>query len=1328
MALLAEMVVKIGADVSKLEAGLTRAKAGVKDFGSKTENIRAGMTGVGKAGMVMGAGIGLGLGVAVRAGADFDKRMSKVKALSGATGKDFAQLRAQAIKLGADTSFSAGEAADGMANLAASGMTTKQTLAAMPGVLDAAAASGEELALVSDIMVTALSGFGLEAQQSGHVADVLAQAANKSTASIADMGETLKYVAPVARATGISLDQTAAMATIMANAGIKGSQAGTTLRTALTRLVSVPPMKALDKVGDISPKLTAIWKSAQPVPAKLAAMSKEFKNLTGDQKAAAAAQIFGTESMSGMLAVMDAGPAGVAAMTKAMANSDGQAKKMAETMLDNLSGATEQLGGSLQSLGIGIASGLTPMIRSAADFATKLANAFNGLSPSMQKTIAVTLAITAAVTFFGGAALVAAAMMIPLIGAAGGLMAVLSPLLIIVAVVAAVIALGVAFYLLYTRSETVRTGVSRAWAAMKAGIMDVLRSLKQTISVWVGWAKAFWAAYGANIKSVALKVWSGVAQYISGALNVIKGIIKTVLSVLRGDWRGAWEGIKTILSGAWQALGGIVKVGVTLLKTSWKLLWTYYTQIIPGVWSKIGSLAKAGAMKVPGLIKSAFSSLVGMMKDVGSKAGSALGDAIKSAVNYVIGRWNDLEIPSVKVKGKALTPAIGTPNLPMFAKGGVVKGAGTGTSDSILARISNGEAIIPAAIAQKYGWIVNALIDGKLPGFAAGKKVKAPAKKAPAKKPLRKPKQVGAASSNLDAARYEQDQSDPVLEQKKQAAINALNAAVAAQQAAENALPAAEAKHASAAQRLRQVKNQYAAIIGKDSAKRRLAFKPQVTKAEMAEKAAKKQLDALRTKAKKNGDARAELASTVASLESQLAPEVVAPPTALESLSSMLASGESVAGLALTNAELSTDTADDEPARKGMAAFFAGKATQLSEFLAGPGSLLSMDEQTGIRNDIASSLRSAAQYNESEGAGTGGADPSTGAQGASGGGAGSGSFMGQQVGSGGGGGSSAQVNTTGGGANGVGYVPDSDLHPVFFGTAQLNDLGWDGSSVHGVKIMSVLGWDEAEDAQSAVDNRAGQDGEIARELLMGGSTVTIKGIVSGGTLEDLYANRRILKGKLQAQASEQVLKMPDRATAGPFDTTYAASMIGYLRKNTRVVQNVTWGGAVGPYAHEFEVVMRAADPRRLDDVVVAETTGAVASGGGVEAPVEAPVSIGATGVGGSATVVNSGDYEAPFTITIEANGSPITNPIVEDLAGAWSLVFDGIVLGASDWLEIDMQNRTVLLNGTTSRFQYLDFDQTRWALLPEGSSTVRLRGSSVSDPSRAIITFRPAYL
>lgn len=166
---------------------------------------------------ILGAGI-----AAAKIGGDFEEQMSRVKAISGATGSSFDQLKQQAIDLGAKTAFSAKESAAGMENLASAGFDANEIMSAMPGLLDLAAVSGGDVALASENAATALRGFGLDASQAGHVADVFARAAADTNAEVADMGDAMKYIAPVANAMGISLEESAAAIGIMSDAGIKG--------------------------------------------------------------------------------------------------------------------------------------------------------------------------------------------------------------------------------------------------------------------------------------------------------------------------------------------------------------------------------------------------------------------------------------------------------------------------------------------------------------------------------------------------------------------------------------------------------------------------------------------------------------------------------------------------------------------------------------------------------------------------------------------------------------------------------------------------------------------------------------------------------------------------------------------------------------------------------------------------------------------------------------------------------------------------------------------------------------------------------------------------
>lgn len=374
-----KVVIETGLDSSGIEKGL-------KQLGSITAKGMKAATAT-----ITGTATALG-GVAtaaIKVGSDFEAQMSRVQAISGATGKEFEQLREQAIQLGADTSFSSSEAAQGMENLAAAGFETNEIMDAMPGLLDLAAASGEDLASSSDIAASTLRGFGLAASEAGHVADVLAENANRTNSSVAETGEAMKYIAPLARAAGISMEETAAAIGIMANAGIQGSQAGTTLRGALSRL-SKPTddmQQAMDELGiafyDSEGKMLSLAD-------QVGMLKSAMEGMTDEQKNNYLVTLYGQEALSGMLALINEGPDSLASLTAAYEQCDGSAQAAADTMQDNLKGAVEELSGSAESLGIvfydSVAGSLKEAAQSATESVNNITDAFNngGLNSAIE--------------------------------------------------------------------------------------------------------------------------------------------------------------------------------------------------------------------------------------------------------------------------------------------------------------------------------------------------------------------------------------------------------------------------------------------------------------------------------------------------------------------------------------------------------------------------------------------------------------------------------------------------------------------------------------------------------------------------------------------------------------------------------------------------------------------------------------------------------------------------------------------------------------------------------------------------------------------------------
>lgn len=329
--------------------------------------------------------VGIGA-AATKVGMDFDAQMSRVQAISGATGEELKKLDNQALQLGQDTAFSAKQAAEGMENLASAGFSTNEIMQAMPGMLDLAASSGEDLANSADIAASTLRGFGLVASDAGHVADVLAKNAADTNAAVADTGEAMKYIAPVAHAMGLSLEEVTSAIGEMSNAGIKGTQAGTTLRAALTRLAD-PSKESAKAMKQLSFDAFDSQGKLLPLNRIIENLQQSTKGLTDKQKEQAISTIFGQEAMSGMLTLIQAGPDELNKLTNSFKNSDGAAKEMAKTMQNNAKSAVEQMKGSLETAAIKIEKSLAPSIISVTKGIGDLADKFSNLSPETQEWI-----------------------------------------------------------------------------------------------------------------------------------------------------------------------------------------------------------------------------------------------------------------------------------------------------------------------------------------------------------------------------------------------------------------------------------------------------------------------------------------------------------------------------------------------------------------------------------------------------------------------------------------------------------------------------------------------------------------------------------------------------------------------------------------------------------------------------------------------------------------------------------------------------------------------------------------------------------------------------
>lgn len=334
-------------------------------------------------------------GMALKVGMDFDAGMSKVAAVSGASGDELQALRDKAKQMGATTKFSATEAAEAMNYMAMAGWKSKDMIGGIEGVMNLAAASGEDLATTSDIVTDALTAFGLQASDSGHFADVLAAASSNANTNVSMMGETFKYAAPIAGSLGYSVEDVAESIGLMANAGIKSSQAGTSLRRIMSSLTKNFTISG-KKIGDVTIKTTKADGSMRSWSDIIQDTRKAFSGLSESEKTTAAKTLVGQNAMSGFLSLMNASPKDIKKLEDALGKADGAAKSMADTMLDNTKGSLTILKSTLESAGISISETLAPTVTKIVQHITDLVNKFNALSPATKDMIAKAVAMTAA--------------------------------------------------------------------------------------------------------------------------------------------------------------------------------------------------------------------------------------------------------------------------------------------------------------------------------------------------------------------------------------------------------------------------------------------------------------------------------------------------------------------------------------------------------------------------------------------------------------------------------------------------------------------------------------------------------------------------------------------------------------------------------------------------------------------------------------------------------------------------------------------------------------------------------------------------------------------
>lgn len=463
---------KIEIDANGVESTLAGASAATGKFTKSSEAAASTLVGAGK--IVGGFGIALaaGFGFAVKTASDFETRMSAVGAVSGASASEMDKLRAKALQLGADTAFSASESAMAMEELVKAGLTTEDVLNGAADATVALAAAGEvELPKAAEIAANSMNQFNLDAQKMPKVADLIAGAANASAISVEEFGMSLSQAGAVANLAGFSFDDTATAIAVMGNAGIKGSDAGTSLKTMLGNLQpsTEKAAGALEELGVITEDGTNRFYDQNGAVKSLAEISQILaegtEGMSAAQKQMALETAFGSDAIRAAAVFANEGAAGINNMNDAM--SKVTAADVAAKRMDNLGGSIEQLKGSFETLLIQLGSSFQEPIRKVVDGLTKLINSITEMSPATQRMIGLFVAGGAAVLTAAGAFLATAGYVMKLAQTARLLSAAFAANPIVL-IIAAIVALGVALFAAYKKFEGFRKVVDTMFDGVQA--------------------------------------------------------------------------------------------------------------------------------------------------------------------------------------------------------------------------------------------------------------------------------------------------------------------------------------------------------------------------------------------------------------------------------------------------------------------------------------------------------------------------------------------------------------------------------------------------------------------------------------------------------------------------------------------------------------------------------------------------------------------------------------------------------------------------------------------------------------------------------------------
>lgn len=548
---------------------LKKGTANVEDFAKKLKESSNKIESAGKKVSVLSAATGaLGV-VGLKTATDFEYAMSSVSAISGATGDEFNKLKEKAKEMGASTKFTATEAANAMYYMSLAGWKTEDMLNGLEGIMYLAAASGEDLATVSDIVTDGLTAMGYAASDSTKMADVFAKTVTNSNTDVAGLGEAMKYTGSIAGSLKLDMEDVSLALGLMANSGVKASQAGTSLRAILQRL-STNTSGARDVLQDMGVKIFDSSGKMRDFGDIISDLRVKFSNLSDEQKTSIAQTVAGTTAMSGFLSIVNSSDADFNKLKNNLESADGAAKKMADTMQDNVKGQITLLKSQLEGIAIQLAEHVIPILRKLLTHIQKFLTGFSQLSPTVQKII---LVIGGVITVLGplliliGKIGIGVATLITVFtklgpvftavsGFAKGFLSLLTPTnLIIAAIVAGIILLGKVIFENWDKIVQTTQIFVEKFISFFQGIDDFIQNIFTIdFSESLGGIGNILNALIVNFENI----YNSVKTIFGGIIDFIKG-------VFTGNWKAAWEGVKNIFSGIFNLLYSIAVAPLNLI-------------------------------------------------------------------------------------------------------------------------------------------------------------------------------------------------------------------------------------------------------------------------------------------------------------------------------------------------------------------------------------------------------------------------------------------------------------------------------------------------------------------------------------------------------------------------------------------------------------------------------------------------------------------------------------------------------------------------------------------------------------------------------------------